>query len=538
MATLPMNLDVLTEPTRRRPLFARHGAVATSQPLAAQAGLRVLADGGSAADAAIATAACLTVVEPCSNGLGSDAFALVWDSGELHGLNASGRSAATLSAADLRAKGWTNVPLRGWESVTVPGAVAGWADLHDRFGRLGFERLLQPAIEAAEEGFIVSPVVAESWQRSARIVQPGLDDAAHAEWWRAFTRDGRPPQAGELWRNPQQAATLRALATSKGRDLYEGELARRLVGFAEQTGGQLTAADLAAQRSQWVAPISARYRGYDVWEIPPSGQGIAALMALQMLDDFDAPTDPMSPDWWHLSIEAMKLALTDAHAHVADPDQMRVSAADLLRPGYAASRRGLIQATASDPMAGMRASSDTVYVATSDASGQQVSFIQSNFLQFGSHIVVPDTGIALQNRGSGFSLVAGHPNELAGGKRPFHTIIPGFLTRDGDPIGPFGVMGGHMQPQGHLQVLSHTIDGHDDPQSALDHPRWLWDAGRTLKVERHVPQHLVDELRRRGHDVVVGDDTALFGRGQIIWRTEAGYVVASESRADSYPMGW
>lgn len=538
MAPLPMNLDVLAEPGRRRPLFARHGAVVTSQPLAAQAGLRVLQDGGSAADAAIATAACLTVVEPCSNGLGSDAFALVWDAGHLHGLNGSGRSPAALSAADLRAKGWTRIPPHDWASVTVSGAVQAWADLHERFGRLPFERVLQPAIEAAEQGFLVTPVVATGWRRAAVNVQPGLGDAAHAEWPRAFTRGGQAPAVGELWRNPEQAATLRALAASKGREFYEGSLAQRLVAFAEQTGGYLTAADLAAQRSEWVKPISASYRGYDVWEIPPSGQGIAALMALQLLDGFDPPTDPNDPDWWHLSIEAIKLGLTDAHAHVADPDHMLVTATDLLAPDYAEHRRGLIGGQAGDPIVGVPRSSDTVYLATADESGQQVSFIQSNFNGFGSHIVVPGTGIALQNRGSGFSLAPGHPNELAGGKRPFHTIIPGFLTRDGEPIGPFGVMGAHMQPQGHVQVISHTIDGHDDPQTALDRPRWHWDAGRVVWLEPSAPAAIASELRRRGHDVHIGEGAPQFGRGQIIWRVEEGYLAASESRADGYPSGW
>lgn len=538
MSTLPMNLEVLTQPGRRRPLFARNGAVATSQPLAAQAGLDVLKDGGSAVDAAIATAACLTVVEPCSNALGSDAFALVWDSGRLHGLNGSGRSPAALDAARLRARGLTRIPERGWEAVTVPGAVQAWADLHQRFGRLSFERLLAPAIEATEQGFIVTPVVAKSWQQVTATVQPALTGPAHAEWPRAFTRAGHPPQVGDLWRNPEQAATLRALAASAGRELYEGELAARLVSFASETGGYLTATDLATHRSDWVTPISASYRGYDVWEIPPSGQGIAALMALQLLDGFDPPSDPNDPDWWHLEIEATKLALVDAHAHVGDPDQMRVCPAELLAARYTDHRRGRIGRSAGEPVAGLPRGSDTVYLVTADSNGQQVSFIQSNYHNFGSHIVVPGTAIALQNRGCGFTLDAGHPNELAGGKRPFHTIIPGFLTRQGVPIGPFGVMGAHMQAQGHVQVITHSIDAHDDPQTALDRARWQWLAGREVIIEPGSPPGMAAELRRRGHDVRVEPDLTQFGRGQIIWRTDTAYVVGSESRADGLPLGW
>ena len=538
MTAVKVDLSQLDDPGCRRPLLVRRGAVATSQPLAAAVGLRVLQDGGSAVDAAIATAACLTVVEPCSTGLGSDAFALVWDNGVLHGLNGSGRSPAALSAEALRGRGLRSVPYRGWEAVTVPGAVQAWADLHARFGRLDFADLLEPAAQYADEGFLVSPVVAAAWQRSADEVQPGLRDAAHAEWGHSFTISGRSPRAGELWRQPEQAVTLRALAASGGRDLYGGRLAAQLVRHAEATGGYLTLDDLARHRSTWVAPISASYRGHQVWELPPNGQGIAALMALGILDGADLAPDPQNVDWWHTQIEAMKLALTDTHAFGADPEMAEVPVAAMLSAENLARLRALIRPRARQPVPGEPSGSHTVLLVTADNDGQLVSFIQSNYDGFGSHIVVPNTGIALQNRGAGFSLQSGHPNELAARKRPFHTIIPAFLTRDGEPIGPFGVTGAHMQPQGHVQVISHTLDQGDDPQTALGRARWFWRQGREVLLEPTVPQYIADGLAARGHHVGSGDRSWEFGRGQAIWRLDDGYVVGSEPRADSHAMGW
>lgn len=538
MVQLKPDLSGLDDPGRRRPLLVRNGAVATSQPLAAAAGLRILLAGGSAVDAAIATAACLTVVEPCSNGLGSDAFALVWDDGQLHGLNGSGRSPARLDAAQLRDRGLSAVPHRGWESVTVPGAVQAWADLHARFGRLDFADLLEPAAQYAEDGFLVSPVIAAAWRRSAGQVQPALDDAAHADWWPNFTVDGRPPDVGDLWRNPAQASTLRALGASGGRDLYEGRLAEQLVRHAEATGGYLTLDDLARHRSSWVAPISASYRDHQVWEIPPNGQGLATLLALGILDGVDVAPDPADVEWWHVQVEAMKLAFSDVHAFVADPEMAEVPVSGLLEEGYLAGRRALIGRQAGLSRPGRPAGSNTVLLVAADGDGQLVSLIQSNYDHFGSHIVVPGTGIALQNRGTAFSLQPGHPNELAPGKRPFHTIIPGFLSHAGTPIGPFGVMGAHMQPQGHVQVVSHTLDQHDDPQTALGRSRWFWQQGREVLLEPSVPTDIADGLVARGHQVGYGHQPWVFGRGQAIWRLEDGYVVGSEPRADGCAMGW
>lgn len=523
-------------PGRTRPsVYAARGVVCTSHPLAASAGLRILQAGGNAVDAAIATAACLPVLEPCSNGLGSDAFALIWDGDRLHGLNGSGRSPAAASADALRARGLDEVPLLGWDSVTVPGMVRAWADTHARFGRLPFADVLAPAIDYAEQGAPVPPMVAWAWGRGVRAAEERLarqDDPSAAHFVPLF---GPPPAVGERRAFPAMAQTLRAIADSHGEDFYTGATADRIIAFSEESGGLLAASDLADHRSQWVEPISARYRDHEVWEIPPNGQGIAALIALNILAGL--PAEQVAD--WHVQVEAMKLALTDTHAFVADPDAVPVPTDELLSPEHAARRRALIGDRALTPAPVDPRASDTVYLCATDEDGMMVSFIQSNFHGFGSQVVVPDTGIALQNRGSGFSLVPGHPNELAGGKRPFHTIIPGFLTRGGEPVGPYGVMGGHMQAQGHVQVALHTIDGRLDPQSALAQPRWFWDAttGRVV-VEDTADPAVVEGLRARGHDVQVAEHPVTFGRGQAIWRIDGGWVAGSEPRADGVPMGW
>ncbi|MDO5494519.1 MAG: gamma-glutamyltransferase family protein [bacterium] len=546
----------------RPPVNAAHGAVATSQPAAAEVGLQVLREGGNAVDAAIATAAALTVVEPCSNGIGSDAFALVWDGGRLHGINGSGRAPAALTAAKLRDAGRTEVPLHGWEAVTVPGAVAMWRDLHARMGRLPFQRLIEPAAALAEEGFEVTPVVARGWEAGVRRAPSAANGEVFAEFGRVFAPEGRAPRAGEIARLPDHAATLRAIAATGGEDFYHGELAETISNWAARSGGYLTAADLAAHTSQWVEPISANFRDHTVWEIPPSSQGIAVLAALTILDGLDpSDIDPTTTPGLHRAIEAVKLALTDAHRHVADPDHTPVPTAGLLDPAYAAARRDLIGATALTPTPGTPPGSETVYLCATDSEGQMVSFIQSNFHGFGSYVVVPGTGIALQNRGHGFSLEPGHPNELAPGKRPFHTIIPGFLTRTGredgesgaaadggggasgaaaaghTPIGPFGVMGGHMQAQGHVQFVLHTVDGGMDPQAALDQPRWHWHSGLDIQIEdRPWPQasaaQVTEELAARGHAATLAPADTVFGRGQAIWQTPHGYLGGTEPRAD------
>ncbi|MEV1286033.1 gamma-glutamyltransferase family protein [Micromonospora sp. NPDC049679] len=543
----------------RTPLYAPHGAVATSQPLAAAAGLAVLRRGGNAVDAALATAITLTVVQPGSNDIGGDLFALVWDGARLHGLNASGRSPATLTRTAVFAAtdgqgapsspahggaqaGAVGLPTRGWLPVTVPGAPAGWRDLHDRFGALPFADLFADAVGYAEHGYPVSPGVAAGWARSAEA-HAALAGEEFAEWSRVFTMDGRrAPRAGERWRNPDAAGTLRRIAASGAESFYAGEIAEALAGHAARTGGLLTGDDLATHSSSWVDPVGAGYRGHQVWELPPNGQGVAALLALNILDGVDLAA--MSPaERVHWQVEAMKLGFADAHAYVADPERVAVPTDALLTEGYAATRRALIGERAGAPAPGDPTRGGTVYLCAADGRGMMVSLIQSNYMGFGSHVVLPGFGFGLQNRGAGFSLDPQHPNVVAPGKRPFHTIIPGFLTRGGEPVGPFGVMGGHMQPQGHLQLISATLDGGLDPQAALDAPRWYWHTGRSLLVEPALAARpgVVEELRRRGHEVAVAGDPSAFGYGQAIWRLPdraGGYVAGSEPRADGCAIGY
>ena len=526
-------------PLSRSSMFASRGAVATGQPLAAQAGMAILRLGGNATDAAIATAIALTVVEPTMNGIGSDAFALAWADGKLHGLNASGRAPALASMADYRSAGHELVPDLGWLPVTVPGAVSAWVELHHRFGRLPFEALFGPAIELAEHGFSISPIVAKSWNQAARHYARVAVGPEFAGWFSTFAPTGIGPAVGDVHRLADHATTLRSIAASGGRSFYEGHLAEAIDAFSQTTGGLLRGTDLANHRPQWVEPIGTNYRGVDVWEIPPNGHGISALAALNIAEGFDIDTASSDDAHaWHLRIEAMKLAFSDAAAYVADPEHVEVPVRGMLDKAYAARRRSLITDEASTPAAGNPPRGGTVYLCAADTEGQMVSFIQSNYMGFGSAVVVPGTGIALQNRGANFSLDPSHPNALAPGKRPYHTIIPGFLTRDGEPIGPFGVMGGFMQPQGHMQVVMRTVDQQLHPQAALDAPRWRWEHGRTVWIEARTPGAIIDGLRARGHDVHVVDDPSAFGRGQIIWRLRDGLVAGSESRTDGQAVVW
>ena len=534
-----LNLLDLPYASRRSPVVSHRGIVATSQPLAALAGLDVLKDGGNAVDAIIATAAMLTVVEPTSNGLGSDAFALVWDGSKLQGLNGSGRAPASLRIDAIRAAGHTNMPRRGWFSVTVPGAVRAWRDLHDRFSKLTFDRILAPAIATAENGFVVTPVTARGWARSARLYET-YEGPEYSSWFDTFAANRRAPQSGDVWRLPDHAASLRRIAASASEDFYRGQLAERMADFSATTGGNLTFADLASHTSTWVDPISTNYRGHDVWEIPPNGQGLAALIALNILEGYDlARFGRDSLGAYHLEIEAMKLAFSDAHRYIADPEHAAVPTKELLDKRYAGSRRALIDDCAQARVAGEPMKGGTVYLCAADADGMMVSYIQSNYEGFGSGIVIPGTGIALQNRGAGFSLDPNHPNALAPNKRPYHTIIPAFLTLEGRPVGPFGVMGGHMQPQGHVQMVVNTVDWGLNPQASLDAPRWRVSEGLGVWLEYGMPRGVVDGLIRRGHAVRVEPDGGQFGKGQIIWRMANGTLVAgSEPRADGHAVGW
>jgi gamma-glutamyltranspeptidase/glutathione hydrolase len=529
-------------PARRAPLMARN-AVATSQSLASQAGLHALARGGNAVDAALAAAITLTVVEPTMNGLGGDCFAIVSEPGSpgtLHGLNASGRAPAGWSAAWIRDRhpGATVMPKIGWDSVTVPGQVSGWVALSKRFGKLPFADLFEAAIRYARDGFSVTPVIARQWQTYAGTLhaQPGFGE---------FLLAGRAPRPGERWRMPAQAATLEEIAATGGESFYRGPIAARIAAFARACGATLTESDLAAQQPEWVSPIAQDYRGTTVHELPPNGQGIAALMALGIAQHLPiAETQPDTADRIHLQVEAMRLAFADAHAQVTDPAHMRVTPAQMLDPGYLAQRARRVdpKRTGQHPP-GTLPGGGTVYLCAADASGMMVSLIQSNYSGFGSGVVVPGTGISLHNRGSAFSLADGHPNLIEGGKRPFHTIIPAFLTRNGQPLGPFGVMGANMQPQGHLQLVMRMVDDGMNPQASADGPRWrITDDGKLL-VEAAVGQAVADELARRGHPVSVAPPDSLdFGSAQMIVRMSDdladGYYAASEHRRDGQAVGF
>ncbi len=534
-----MNLHSYPFPSQRMPLIASNGIVATSQPLAAQAGLMMLQKGGNAVDAAIATAVALTVLEPTSNGIGGDAFALVWDGERLHGLNASGRAPVALDAADLRAQGYTKMPKDGWIPVMVPGAPGAWGDLHERFGRLSLDDVMAPAIAYASQGHGVSPIVAYYWAKSAERFLKSKDPVM-AHWMDTFTKNGQSPKAGERWVAPEQAETLRTLAKKGVRDFYEGEIADKIATFSRATGGLLSADDLAKHQSTWVEPIHTEYRGHEIWEIPPNGQGLTALIALAILEGTDVSNHAHgSVESLHLQIEAMKLAFADARRYIADPEKVDVPVKGLLDPAYIASRRALIGERARQPEAGIPPRSGTIYLCAADRDGMMVSYIQSNYMGFGSGIVVPGTGIALQNRGECFSLEEGHLNEAAGGKRSYHTIIPSFLSKGGQPIGPFGVMGGYMQPQGHTQVALSTIDHHLNPQAALDAPRWQVTGGLGVSLESGFSQETQQALAARGHDVRMEETGGYFGRGQIIWRLDDGVMVAgSDLRADGAAVGW
>ncbi|TRM10583.1 gamma-glutamyltransferase [Lentibacillus cibarius] len=524
---------------KRNATYAKNGMVATSQPLASQAGLEILKKGGNAVDAAIATAACLTVVEPTSNGIGGDAFALVWMKGDLYGLNSSGRSPESISIDAVKEAGFEEIPKYGWTPVTVPGAPGAWAALSERFGKLALNEVLQPAIQYAEEGFPVSPTLSKYWKKAYKTFSEHLTDSIFTEWFQTFAPKGRAPKAGEIWSSLDHAETLRSIAETGAESFYRGELAEKISSFSNENNGFLTYDDLAAHQPDWVDPIKVNYRGYDVWEIPPNGQGIVALQALNILKGFTF-NEKESVSTYHKQIEAMKLAFADGEEHITEEKHMYCSSDDILCDEYGEARRNLITDDALQPEAGEPAMSGTVYLATADNEGNMVSFIQSNYMGFGSGLVVPGTGIALQNRGHNFSMNPDHVNALAGGKRTYHTIIPGFLTKDQQPVGPFGVMGGFMQPQGHVQVMMNTIDFGLNPQAALDAPRWQWLKDKKVEVEHSFPHHIAQELAEKGHDITMQLEPNSFGRGQMIWRDpESGVLVGgTESRTDGTVACW
>ncbi len=526
-------------PAPRTPQFARN-FVSTSQSLAAQAGLRMLMRGGNAVDAVIAAASALTVVEPVSNGLGSDAFSIIWDGQSLHGLNSSGCAPAAWDRAYFERHHGGAVPMRGWGSVTVPGAVAAWAALHEKFGSLPFEELLQPAIELARRGYNVTPVVQRKWAAQVDKLrdQPGFEQA--------FMPHGRAPEIGERFVFADAARTLERIAASRGRDFYEGQTAEAIAAHAREHGGAMTLADLRSWRPEWVGTISREYHGYTLHEIPPNGQGIAALMALGILSHFDLPAlTPDSADSRHLQIEAMKAAFSEVYRHVADPIAMTdVKASDLLDNGRLASLAARIRMDrATNFEHSLPPAGGTIYLTAADERGMMVSYIQSNYMGFGSGVVVPGVGVSLQNRGHGFTMDRSHPNCVAPGKRPFHTIIPAFLMRGDRPQMSFGVMGGNMQPQGHLQTLVRMVDYGQHPQAACDAPRWKVNRGLSVDVEDSMERNIVEQLAARGHEIARIEDPYMdFGAGQFIWKLsdnpEDGYVAASDSRRDGSAVGF
>ncbi len=527
----------------RLPVFARN-VVATSHPLAAQAGLRMMAAGGNAVDAAVATAAVMTLVEPCSNGLGSDAFCILWDGQQLHGLNASGCAPAAWTPDYFKRKYGVdarNLPVRGWDAVTVPGAVSAWVALNQRFGKLSFEDVMAPAIEIAERGYAMPVVVQEKWVAAAAV----HDLASQPGWAETFLPKGRAPAVGELFKFPAAARALKAIAATRGQAFYVGEIAETLARQAAAQGGAMTVADLAAYQPEWVTPIGQDYRGHRLHEIPPNGQGIAALIALGLLAHFDVAAHGVdSVAAQHLQIEAMKLAFADVYRYVADPASMDVTVAQMLDPAYLSARARLIDPRrAQDFGAGNPVKGGTIYLTTADEHGMMVSFIQSNYMGFGSGVVVPEYGVSLQNRGYGFNLDPASANCVAPGKRPFHTIIPAFLTKGGQPVMSFGVMGGNMQPQGHMQTLVRMLDFGQNPQAACDAPRWRVNEGLSINAEAQMDAATAQGLTDLGHKVeVLQDSYQDFGAGQFIWRlgdpASDGYVAASDPRRDGQAAGF
>ena len=517
--------------SQRMPVFAEN-VVATSQPLAAQAGLNMLRKGGNAVDAALAAAIALTIVEPTMNGIGGDAFAMVWDGEKLHGLNGSGKSPGAISFDQFA--GRTSMPELGWEAVTVPGAVDAWSALSRRFGKLPFPDLFEPAIQYAHDGYAVSPITAGRWSEAAERYKDFPDFGC------VFLPGGRAPQTAELFHCPRQARTLEEIAATGGESFYRGKLAEQILAYSASSGGYFSKPDLAQHRSEWVTPICAAYDRIHLHEIPPNGQGMIALIALGILRHLDIGNYAVdSADSIHLQIEAMKIAFAEANRHIADPASMQIDPHELLDDHFLRARAHAIQMTqAGFPASTLPVDQGTVYLSTADRSGMMVSFIQSNYWGFGSGIVDPQTGISFQNRGCGFNLEKGHPNCVAGGKRPFHTIIPGFITRQQKPLMSFGVMGGHMQPQGHVQMVLRLFTYGQNPQAASDAPRWHVSNEHVVALEKGHDQSVVEDLKRRGHPVTMDVPTALFGGAQLIAKMGSVYCAASDHRKDGQAVGF
>lgn len=520
-------------PSRKNMQYAKNGMVATSQPLASEAGLQILRQGGNAIDAAIAMAACLTVVEPTSNGIGGDAFALVWIRNKLYGLNASGVSPAAISIDELQKRNIREIPRYGFIPVNVPGIPAAWAALSKRFGKLTLRACLEPAIQYARNGYPVSHTVSKNWKNAFQIYQKHLKGEEYQSWFNTFSVQNHAPEEGEIWSSSDLANTLESIGDTYSDAFYQGDIADKIDQFSRKYHGFISKTDLMNYRPLWVDPIHINYKGFDVWEIPPNGQGLVALEALKIIEGFDIAQSSES-EITHLQIESMKLAFADGMSFISDPTVMPYSPEQFIEPEFIQKRKAMIKPYSSITTPFAPSGSGTVYLCTADKEGNMVSFIQSNYMGFGSGLVVPGTGISLQNRGHNFSMDPKHPNCLGPNKRPYHTIIPGFLTKEGKALGPFGVMGGFMQPQGHMQVVMNLIDLRLNPQSALDRPRWFWVEGKKVAVECSMSKAIVDSLIQKGHEIQVLDDSSSFGRGEIILVDENNILCGgSEPRCDA-----
>nr|WP_325194704.1 gamma-glutamyltransferase family protein [uncultured Oscillibacter sp.] len=529
--------------SHRNIVYAKKGMACSTSPIASQVGLDVLKSGGNAMDAAVAMATTLPLVEPTGNGLGSDCFALVWSEKDqkLFGLDGSGVAPMALSAEKVKEAGYTAVPMNGWLPTMVPGAPSAWAELRRRFGTKSMAELMAPAIQYARDGFCIPVNVYKQWK--AEVVR--FTAAAEKEpevfgpWLKYFTKDGRTYEPGDTFVNPDYAATLESLAATDCESYYHGDIMKKIVAFSNETGGFFAESDFENYKAQWVEPISVNYKGYDVCEMPPNGHGITALMALNMLKGLELSDSRETADVYHKMIEATKLAFVDTKKFVADPRYMRTKVSDMLSDRYADVRRALITDKAVYPEAGDPSCGGTVYFCVADGMGNMVSFIQSNYNRFGSGIVIPGTAITIQDRGANFSLDPESDNYLEGGKKAYHTIIPGFLMKDGKAVGPFGVMGGFMQPQGHVQVVVNTVDYHMNPQECLDAPRFQWVGEKKVQLEREVPADIALKLADMGHEVTIVNSNLGMGRGEIIWRLEDGTLVGgTEPRADGTIAAW
>ena len=529
--------------SHRNVVYARKGMACSTSPIASQVGLEILKSGGNAMDAAIAMATTLPLVEPTGNGLGSDCFALVWSAKDqkLFGLDGSGVAPMALSAEKVKEAGYTSVPVNGWLPTMVPGAPSAWALLRRRFGTKPMTELMAPAIRYAREGFCIPVNVYKQWKaETARFTAAAeKEPEVFGPWVQYFTKNGKTYEAGDTFYNPDFASTLESLAESDCESYYHGEIMHKIVDFSRKTGGFFAESDFENYQAQWVEPISVNYKGYDVFEMPPNGHGITALMALNMLKGMELSDERETADVYHKMIETTKLAFVDTKKFVADPRYMRTKVSDMLSDRYADVRRTLITDQAVYPEAGDPSCGGTVYFCVADGEGNMVSFIQSNYNRFGSGIAVPGTAITIQDRGANFSLDPESDNYLEGGKKAYHTIIPGFLCKDGKAVGPFGVMGGFMQPQGHVQVIVNTVDYHMNPQECLDAPRFQWVGEKKVQLEREVPAHIAQKLADMGHQVEIVNSNLGMGRGEIIWRMEDGTLVGgTEPRADGTIAAW